>query len=508
MGQALYRKYRPKKLKEVVGQEHITNTLKNSIDSGSLSHAYLLTGPRGVGKTSIARILAHEINKLNYDESANHLDIIEIDAASNRRIDEIRELRDKVNILPSVVDYKVYIIDEVHMLTREAFNALLKTLEEPPKHAIFILATTEVHKLPETIISRTQHFSFKPIDEASLAKHLKYIAKQEGIKIDDDALELISIHGDGSFRDSISLLDQTASSKADINADLVQTMLGLAPKKTITKIVDELTTTTPKELINTISQLKDQGVQTGVLSKQLAELLRSRIISDPNFQQDKYLKLLEAIINVSSSVNPSKQLEIELLSFVIANTNQAGGSSPTAPATVVPEAPTTPSPTPAQKVEHPKPLASAEIKSEEKPEPKPQPKAEDKPKSKETNEVQPEPPAATGSGVMDEQAWNNVLGELKKKYNTLFGVLKMAKVSVDGDKINLAFKFPFHKKKIDDQKNKSVIDKIVRSQTGVNYTISTTVVSESKDSKSDEAKKTNSVSNVSDIFGGAELLES
>src|SRR5690348_5210133 len=163
MGQALYRKYRSKTLDEIVGQAHVTTTLSNALKQGRFSHAYLLSGPRGVGKTSIARILAHEINGLPYTDES-HLDIIEIDAASNRRIDEIRELRDRVNAAPVSAKYKVYIIDEVHMLTKEAFNALLKTLEEPPAHVVFMLATTEVHKLPDTIISRTQRFSLKPVD--------------------------------------------------------------------------------------------------------------------------------------------------------------------------------------------------------------------------------------------------------------------------------------------------------------------------------------------------------
>src|SRR6185312_9176361 len=170
MGQALYRKYRSKSFDDVVGQDHITKTLKNALSSGRISHAYLFTGPRGVGKTSVARILAHEVNDLSYNDESVHLDIIEIDAASNRRIDEIRDLREKVNIAPAAAKYKVYIIDEVHMLTREAFNALLKTLEEPPAHVIFILATTEAHKLPETIISRTQRFEFKPIGARQMVK--------------------------------------------------------------------------------------------------------------------------------------------------------------------------------------------------------------------------------------------------------------------------------------------------------------------------------------------------
>jgi DNA polymerase-3 subunit gamma/tau len=230
MGKALYRKYRSKNLDEIVGQPHITQTLKNALEQQTFSHAYLFTGPKGIGKTSIARILAYEVNKLPYDEEATHLDIIEIDAASNRRIDEIRELRDKVHIAPTSARFKVYIIDEVHMLTKEAFNALLKTLEEPPEHVIFILATTEAHKLPETIVSRTQRFTFKPVSMAVAIAHLRSIADQEGVQIEDDALELIAQHGGGSFRDSISLLDQVRGQTGIITLSDVQAMLGIAPK--------------------------------------------------------------------------------------------------------------------------------------------------------------------------------------------------------------------------------------------------------------------------------------
>lgn len=506
MGQALYRKYRPKNLEDIIGQEHITTTLKNSIDNGSLSHAYLLTGPRGVGKTSIARILAHEINKLEYNEASNHLDIIEIDAASNRRIDEIRELRDKVNILPSVVEYKIYIIDEVHMLTREAFNALLKTLEEPPKHAIFILATTEAHKLPETIISRTQHFSFKPIDEDSLFKHLKNIAKQEGIKIDDEALQLISVHGDGSFRDSISLLDQTAASKNQIDVETVQTMLGLAPKQTIVQIVDSLETTSPKELIDITSQMRDRGVQTSVLSKQLAELIRSKIISDPNYQQDKYLKLLEAIINVTSSVNPNKQLEIELLSFVISNNPKSTTQTVEVEATPTPVAlaqETKPAPT--VRAEKPKPAEPKPTKEEV--------KKVDKPETESTHtkpKDNPAPKTTTDPTIqeLNDGTWPQVLNEIKKKYNTLYGVLRMAEVSVQDNIITLSFKFPFHKKKIDDQKNKVIVSDMIKTLTGKDFQIVSAVIVPREPTKSKTDKKTNAVSSVSDIFGGGELLES
>jgi DNA polymerase-3 subunit gamma/tau len=229
MGQALYRKYRSKSLNEVVGQTHVTKTLQQALEKHQISHAYLFTGPRGVGKTSVARILAHEINELPYDDDSMHIDIIEIDAASNRRIDEIRELRDKVHIAPTSAKYKVYIIDEVHMLTREAFNALLKTLEEPPEHVVFILATTDAHKLPDTIVSRTQRFHFKPAEPKDLIALLQKIAKAEKITISSEAVTLLAEHSDGSFRDSLSLLDQARSHSAAIDEQTIQQLLGLPP---------------------------------------------------------------------------------------------------------------------------------------------------------------------------------------------------------------------------------------------------------------------------------------
>ncbi len=202
--QVLYRKYRPDNWKDVEGQEHIVSVLEQSIKDKTFSQAYLFTGTRGTGKTSVARIFAKSLN-------TNPEDIIEMDAASNRGIDDIRSLREGVRVLPFSSDFKVYIIDEVHMLTKEAFNALLKTLEEPPAHVVFILATTELDKVPETILSRCQVFSFRKPSEKTLISTIKDIAKKEGVEIDEDSASLVAFLGDGSFRDTLSILQKVFS---------------------------------------------------------------------------------------------------------------------------------------------------------------------------------------------------------------------------------------------------------------------------------------------------------
>ena len=348
MGKALYRKYRSKSFDEIVGQEHITDTLKNAIKKGKISHAYLFTGPKGVGKTSIARILAYALNELPYDEEATHLDIIEIDAASNRRIDEIRDLRDKVHIAPTSAKYKVYIIDEVHMLTREAFNALLKTLEEPPAHAIFILATTEAHKVPETIISRTQRFTFKPIEPSNAIAHLKEIAKKEGIKITDDALALVGLHGRGSFRDSISMLDQLAGITADSVTDKeVRLLLGLPDDQLISECVQAVEQNNVAVVFETVRRLREQGVDSGRIARSISESMRTQLAARTiQLSHDQAMKLLKSLLPLTLSTSDYLGVEVALLDALEIN------DAPKAPKQAATEKPT---PLPEIKKEKPEP---------------------------------------------------------------------------------------------------------------------------------------------------------
>lgn len=306
MSLALYRKYRSKSLDEIVGQSHITTILANAIASGRTSHAYLFTGPRGVGKTSVARILAHALNELDYNDGATHLDIIEIDAASNNGVEDVRDLRDKVQLAPVSAKKKVYIIDEVHMLSRPAFNALLKTLEEPPEHVVFILATTDLEKLPDTIVSRTQRYSFRNIATKDAVKHLREIADKENIAITDDALELIAERGDGSFRDSISVLDQIASmsdGKTPITRELIEEVLGLASNTVITEIISAIENGDIATIASTLKQTADEGINPVTLAGQLTSVLRELSVEKP-----MYLSLLDNLLDVAKSSQPQLKL--------------------------------------------------------------------------------------------------------------------------------------------------------------------------------------------------------
>jgi len=294
---ALYRKYRPTKIADVIGQEQVTKPLENALKSGKISHSYLFTGPRGCGKTSVARIFAHEVNDFPYEVEDSYTDIIEIDAASNTGVDNIRELREKAAIAPSQGKYKVYIIDEVHMLSKSAFNALLKTLEEPPRHVIFIMATTDAYKVPITITSRAQVYNFQLASPDVMLKHLKSIAKSEEIKITDDALEIVVARGGGSFRDSISLLDQISALSADnqteITKEAVISALGLPEDSLCLDLLTAYESGDTQKITNSIKTILNSGTKPEIL----AENLIKKIIDNP---KPELLPLLAKLPDVKS----------------------------------------------------------------------------------------------------------------------------------------------------------------------------------------------------------------
>ncbi len=293
MGQALYRKWRPQTWDEVVGQDHIIQTLRNAVRGERVAHAYLFAGPRGTGKTTTARLLAKAVNCLAeslddrpcnscaHCQSINEgrfLDLIEIDAASNTSVEDVRDLRDKINFSPNEGRYKVYIIDEVHMLSTAAFNALLKTLEEPPAHAIFVLATTEVHKIPATVLSRCQRHEFRRLPIVVMIDYLRPMIETEGLQVEADALEMITRQATGSLRDAISLVDQLASTGELVNLELAQVVLGTATTEAVRAVVKAMIAQDHAEGLTVINRALDGGADPRQFARQMVDYLRGLLL--------------------------------------------------------------------------------------------------------------------------------------------------------------------------------------------------------------------------------------
>lgn len=475
MGHALYRKYRPLKLSDVAGQEHITLTLENAIKKRKIAHAYLFTGPRGVGKTSVARILAHQINNLDYNSANIHIDIIEIDAASNRGIEEIRDLREKVYIAPTSSEYKVYIIDEVHMLTTYAFNALLKTLEEPPEHVVFILATTDAHKLPETIISRTQRFNFKAVNNSDLIKQLSMIAKKEKIDIDKDALQLIANHSQGSFRDAISMLDQLNGLGTLIDSDSVYSLLGV-PSKELSLKLSETINNCPN--LGQISEILDDMYQKGYQPAGIADSLIASIrenILNINQNNTSDLNLIQDLLEVPAAFNPARKLEIILLKYAKIDSSNNSDNQIKQTNNELSEKNNKKT---ADKIPQSKPVKPDEI---------------------------------IYDSQLTEDVFSNLLQLLKTKYNTLYSIVRMAEHEFIENELVLTFTFPFHQKRVSEENNQKIITGLLKKVTGERTKLTCLLKQSEEISKpkaENESKKTEEIKTVSNIFGGAELLES
>lgn len=325
MNLALYREFRPKNFDEIVGQDYIVKTLKNQIKTDRLTHAYLFCGPRGTGKTSTAKIFAKAVNCTHTVDgnpcgmcaecvalNEANTDIVEIDAASNNRVEEIRDLREKVAFPPMIGKYKVYIVDEVHMLTDSAFNALLKTLEEPPKHVIFILATTDVHKLPATILSRCTRFDFKLVDQDILVEHLKNVFNKKNIIADEKSLHLIAKAGEGSVRDMLSIADSVASyCDYNITVDKTEEIIGLSDKDSIKNILQAVAENNMADVFAHIKATLSHGKNIQVLCKEMADFIKDLIMIKVGVSDYAILDILPG--EFSKYLELSKLFDVEFL---------------------------------------------------------------------------------------------------------------------------------------------------------------------------------------------------
>lgn len=456
MSQVLYRKYRSKTLQDIVGQNHITSVLQKSLDKNIISHAYLFTGPRGVGKTSIARILARSINGLEPEESS--LDIIEIDAASNNGVDNIRDLRDKAQIAPTTSPKKVYIIDEVHMLSGAAFNALLKTLEEPPAHVVFILATTNLDKLPDTVISRTQHFTFRPIPTNDITSHLKQIAKKEKLKISEDAIKTIAYQADGGLRDALSMLNQLASlssTKNNISDETVIDTLGLAPTKSLDLLLKYTIANNFSKTKQTLEELSSSGVSGANLLSQLLNHIASICESDSNL-----IILLKELSHINKN-DSFVDLRILATLGLYSGKNQSKDAAKTPPK-----------------------AASTKVVAQ----------AVSTPKN-------PATVIASNPENLENFKWESLIESVKSKHIALGGLIVKCKHELDTteQKLTLYTVNKFNKKKLDDPKYSPHIYSALSDLGFNNLTVETI--------PKNPPFKDNNLNRVANIMGGGEAVE-
>jgi len=483
--QALYRRWRPQTFEEVIGQEHVTRTLQNALRDGRVAHAYLFTGPRGTGKTSVARILAKAVNCLAEDEvkpcnrcavcrsitEGRSLDLIEIDAASNTGVDDVRDLREKVGFSPTECRYKVYIIDEVHMLSTAAFNALLKTLEEPPPHVIFVLATTEVHKVLPTILSRCQRFDFHRLSLKHLVGKLRKICQAEGIQTAPGVLELIARSATGSFRDAESILDQlVAFTGGKITLEDVQSLLGTVAEEAVQGLVDHLISGDLQAGLHLINAVVDEGADPRQFTRQLLEYLRGLLLLQAGneglltvpeatltrmrqqvrvLSPARLVSIMRCFNDALAGMRPGWQLQLPLeMAFVEAVLS--GEAKPAAADEEQADRAAAPSkPVPSQVAGEKGASYSTRVTMTASPGGESEP-AEEQPKLQQAG--------AIGLQVVQSQ-WPDVLKAVRAQNRSVEALLKDCRpVSVEGDTVVLGFPYPFHKQRIEDPRGKAVVE--------------------------------------------------
>ncbi|MDX9992138.1 MAG: DNA polymerase III subunit gamma/tau [Anaerolineales bacterium] len=507
MTQALYRKWRPLAWDEVVSQEHVIQTLKNAVTGERVAHAYLFSGPRGTGKTTAARLLAKAVNCLDEDKSkrpcneclhclavneSRFMDLIEIDAASNTSVEDVRDLRDKINFAPSQGRYKVYIIDEVHMLSTAAFNALLKTLEEPPPHAIFILATTEIHKIPATVLSRCQRHEFRRFPLSEITRRLELICKEEKLKADPEALTMIARQSAGGMRDAISLLDQLASTADHITLALAQTVLGTAASQSVIGLVQAVIEKEPAQGLTEIQHALDGGADARSLARQVVEYLRGLLLIQlGNADQVEATPDARKQMSEHAQSLPTTDVLRMMRSFNAAATDTRGGWQPSlglelAFAEML-ETPAPPQPlTP--------PLAAQERKSEAAGAPRPSAAPRraappPPPAARSVPGLSPDPvqvaqsrPAAGGDASLVvplqkiSSAWKQISAAIKSQNPNLAALLNSCKVlDVNGNVVTLGFASDILLAKFDKPEHTQLTEHAISEAIGLPVTVQAVV---------------------------------
>jgi len=505
--QALYRKWRSQAFDEIVAQEHVTRTLRNALRDGRVAHAYLFTGPRGTGKTSMARLLAKAVNCIGETEEkpcnqcaicrsitdGSSLDLIEIDAASNRGIDEVRDLRDKVNFRPNECRYRVYILDEAHMLTTPAFNALLKTLEEPPAHAIFVLVTTEPQNIPMTIISRCQRFDFHRIGLPEIVAHLQRVAAAEGFQITADALEAVARQATGSMRDALSLLDQLMAYRhEEITLARVQEILGNASSEAVATLARAIVTGDVAQGLRLINDTLDSGVDPRQFNKELLEYLRGVLLAKIGGESAlvnttketlaemrdlanrvPLARLVVAIrvynqagLDLKEAIHPRLPLEMALVEAAlpvesIAEVSQQGMGQEDMAESVA----TAPTKAPTQRRQEPTVAAPAV------------PEASHAPAGQEVAPAEPEPAPAGGDASLSltwfVENWKDILAAVRARNRSVEALLNRSceLVAVHENVLTLAFFHEFHQQKIEQAKNREVVEAAISEAVGKPFAI-------------------------------------